>query len=336
MASWDPPDADADAQRRHQRRGTWVGVGVGVSYGLLARLAFGHDAFVELFGVMTLAFLVGVPVAIGFLTVYLRPGEPPGPVESATTPLLATLGTIVGALVLAWEGLICAIVWLPAFLLLAMAAGATAGTIRRSSGRVRPLVLVSVAIVPFMLAPIEHMAAEPSRTHTLTDRVVIEADAATVWAEIRDVAPISAAELGPSFAYRIGFPRPVEARLVGSGVGSVRHATFEGGVTFVERVTDWEPGRALAFSIDASAVPSTTFDQHVAVGGRYFDVLDGRYQIRPLGPGRIELTLASTHRLSTRFNAYTRLWTDLFMRDIQQTILGVVQARSERAVRTSR
>ena len=333
----DDPDLvdTAEAQHRHRSRGAWIGVAVGVAYGLFARLAFGLDALGNVFGVMTLTFLFVVPVAVGFITVYLRPGRPPGVGESATIPLLAALGTLAGAVVLAWEGLICVVVWLPAFLLLATIAGSIAGVLRRSSGRSRPLVLVSVALVPFVLAPFEHGAPEPPRLHTLEDRIVIEADAATVWAQIREVAPISEAELGPSFAYRIGFPRPVEARLVGTGVGSVRHATFEGGVTFVEHVTEWQPGRSLAFSIDASAVPSATFDQHVAVGGRYFDVLDGRYLIRPLGEGRVELTLVSTHRLSTRFNLYTRLWTDLFMRDIQQTILGVVRARSERAAQAA-
>ena len=49
----------------------------------------------------------------------------------------------------------------------------------------------------------------------------LDADAATVWREIREVPPIRPDELDPSFAYRIGFPRPVEERLEGEGVGAV-------------------------------------------------------------------------------------------------------------------
>lgn len=325
-------DEPNDPRRRHRAWSSIAAVALGVAYGLFARLVFGHDTFREYLGVMTWTFLFAVPVVIGFATVYTLPGEAPRWRAAIVVPWLPSLLIVAGALALAWEGLICAVVWLPAFLVLASVGGLIAMAVRQASGQPRSFVLASVALVPFILAPAEQMLPEPSRTHTLTDRIVIEADAATVWEQIREVAPISDAELGPSLAYRIGFPRPIEARLVGTGVGSVRQATFEGGVTFVERVTEWAPGRALAFTIDASAVPSTTFDQHVAVGGRYFDVLDGRYLIRPLGPDRVELSLVSTHRLSTRFNGYTRLWSDRFMRDIQQTILGVVRARSERAI----
>lgn len=43
----------------------------------------------------------------------------------------------------------------------------------------------------------------------------------------------------------------------------------------------------------------------------------------------MELRLWSTHRLSTHFNPYARLWTDLVMRQIQGNILEVVRAHAE-------
>ena len=111
----------------------------------------------------------------------------------------------------------------------------------------------------------------------------------------------------------------------------MRHATFEHGVLFVETITDWRPGRRLAFSIraDTAHLPPTTLDEHVTVGGPYFDVLEGVYEIEPVAPGRVILHLASTHRLSTRFNAYSGLWTDFIMRDVQEYILEIVKRRCE-------
>jgi hypothetical protein len=70
-------------------------------------------------------------------------------------------------------------------------------------------------------------------------------------------------------------------------------------------------------------------DEHVTVGGRYFDVLQGVYEIEPQAPGKVILHLASTHRLSTRFNAYSGLWTDFIMRDVQEHILEIVKRRCE-------
>jgi hypothetical protein len=103
-------------------------------------------------------------------------------------------------------------------------------------------------------------------------------------------------------------------------------------VLFVETVDVWEPGRALAFSIhaDPDTIPATTLDAHVTVGGPYFDVLRGRFDIEPVGPGRVRLHLSSQHRLSTGFNGYARLWTDFIMADVQAYILEIVKRRAER------
>src|SRR6185436_9226852 len=101
-------------------------------------------------------------------------------------------------------------------------------------------------------------------------------------------------EHGTSWVNRIGFPRPIEARLYGEGVGAVRHATFERGVLFIETITAWDEGSRLAFTIraDTTNIPPTTLDQHVTIGGRYFDVLDGEYRLEelPAGGTRIHLT----------------------------------------------
>ena len=325
----DPSLSEGEAWRRWQ---TWGPFGLGLAYGLVARFLIGLDAAGDLFGVMSIGFIFFVPLAIGFVTVYALP-EPLTWGRALSAPLVPVLLTLLGALVLLWEGLICVVVWLPLAAVLGMVGGGIAAVVRRIDTRRRSLVLVSAAALPFLVAPVEAQFDDPVQGRVVEDVVEIEAPAAVVWEQIREVPAIAAAELGPSFAHAVGFPRPIEARLVGTGVGSVRYATFEGDVTFVERVTDWDEPRELAFAIDASAVPATTFDEHVAVGGRYFDVLEGRYRIREVAPGRVALSLSSTHRLSTRFNAYTRIWTDLFMRDIQQNILDVIRERSEAAAR---
>ncbi len=61
------------------------------------------------------------------------------------------------------------------------------------------------------------------------------------------------------------------------------------------------------------------------------DMVDDRYVIEPVGEGRVRLSLVSSHRLTTRFNGYGGLWTDLLMRDLQMYILRIVKDRAERA-----
>jgi hypothetical protein len=69
-------------------------------------------------------------------------------------------------------------------------------------------------------------------------------------------------------------------------------------------------------------------DQHVTIGGEYFDVLIGTYELEPVPEG-VRLVLKSAHRLSTRFNFYSGLWSDAVMQSIQQNILEVLAKRCE-------
>jgi hypothetical protein len=159
----------------------------------------------------------------------------------------------------------------------------------------------------------------------------IAASSATVWKSIERVPRIRASELQSSWSHAIGFPNPVEATLSAEGIGGIRHATFEGGVLFIETIDTWEPDRRLGFSIRAQTdqIPKTTLDEHVTVGGKFFDVLYGEYVLEPLPNGETRLHLLSRHRVSTDFNWYAHLWTDAVMSDLQQRILRVVKNRSE-------
>ncbi|MEO6710629.1 MAG: hypothetical protein ABI054_00005, partial [Planctomycetota bacterium] len=154
-----------------------------------------------------------------------------------------------------------------------------------------------------------------------------------VWREIASVPEIRPEEHHFAWSHLIGFPRPIAATLTGSGVGAVRHATFERGVLFIERVTAWREEKQLEFTIDADpdTIPAAALDQHVTVGGPYFDVLSGAYAIEPLPDGGVLLHLSSEHRLSTTFNRYASLWTDFIMRDTQRYILEIIKRRCESA-----
>jgi hypothetical protein len=307
---------------------------VGLVYGLFTRLVFDLGWLDDWYAIVTLTYIFGVPVVVGVLAVVVLP-EAQARRWPSWLAYPGGAGLLIAAttLLLAWEGLICAVVWLPLFLLLAILGGVAAGLGRRlwSSARSRSLVFGLAALAPLVLAPLEPQGASIPAYRVVTNRIAIDAPATVIWGQIREVPAIDPAELPASWTLRIGFPRPIEARLVGSGVGAVRHATFERDVLFVEEITEWRPGVALAFEITPEHVPRRAFDEHVAIGGRYFDVLTGRYEIQPRPDGDYDLVLRSEQRVSTPFNWYTSLWTDLFMSDIQGTILRVIKARSEAA-----
>ena len=79
--------------------------------------------------------------------------------------------------------------------------------------------------------------------------------------------------------------------------------------------------------VEASGVVVT--NQHVIVGGRFYDVLDGRYRIEPAGEGKVILHLSSRHRLNTHLGRYASWWSERIMDEIQGNILGVIRQRAE-------
>ena len=69
------------------------------------------------------------------------------------------------------------------------------------------------------------------------------------------------------------------------------------------------------------------------IGGRHFELLDAAYVLEPRPDGTVVLHLTSTHRVSTHFNEYGGVWTELILRDLQGYLLRIVQDRAEAAPR---
>lgn len=299
-------------------------------YGLVGRLAFSDKLPIAV--PMTFTFIFLIPFAVGYLTVAGgRPGEWQAR-EAVLLPLTAALMVLITVLAIGVEGLICVVMMTPVFLVMALLGGMTAWAVRSiRNRRLRSTALLTVLLLPYLAGPLEHRIPQVQSRRVVENRIRIHADEAAVWKQIIRVPAIRPEEYRTSFIHRIGFPRPIQATLSHEGVGGVRQASFERGVLFRETVTEWVPRRRLSFTIAADSIPTRTLDQHVTVGGEYFDVLDGTYEIVPVAPGEVELRLWSTHRLSTHFNAYSALWTDFVMRQIQGNILQVVRARAEAA-----
>jgi len=316
-----------------------LGLAVGVVYGLVCRLLFNaqgnpREGLNEgLWAIMGLSFIFLVPMALGFLVVWFSETQKSW-ARRVFQPWLAGLAFMVAAIATHLEGFICVILWLPLVWFMSSLGGVLAGVLRdaRASDGSKRLCVAAVALLPFVTGPLESLRERESEIRTAHTSIEIAASPAQVWRQIRSVPRITEAEHGPSWSHRLGFPRPTEAVLEGTGVGSVRYARFEGDVLFVEKVTEWEENKRLSFSIaaDTKNIPPTTFDEHVTIGGPYFDVLHGTYWIEPLGPNRVRLHLSSDQRLATGFNVYAGWWTEWVMHDLQDYILRIIKARAER------
>ena len=277
-------------------------------------------------GTMTLGFLFLAPFSIGVVTVALTDPKQMTWVRALFWPWISVVLGILVALAMKWEGYICIVMFIPVGLIMSALGGALAKVI--FARRANPMVLASFVLLPMASQVIEYQFRLPLTYHEVNSEIHIRARPEDVWDEIKSVRTIQKAELADSWVHKIGFPRPLDAVVNHEGLGGVREARFERGLVFDETIDTWEEPQALGFQIAARPVPPETLDEHVTIGGQYFDVLHGLYEIEPAADGVI-LHLKSRFRLSTRFNFYSALWTDLIMHRIQDDILSVIQARSE-------
>jgi hypothetical protein len=283
--------------------------------------------------IMTLAFLVFVPLAMGYLSVnrYLRAAPPEDTVwhDWFFLPWASVLLTMLVSVLVKWEGYICLVFAGPIMLFFSLLGGVLAslawGRLKsRSPG------MLSAFALPLLLLVVEAHIPNPHEVRIVDTEILIHAPAGTVWNNIKSVRAIDPAELPDSWVRRIGFPMPVAATLSHEGIGGVREAGFSGGLVFTETVNRWDPEHDLRFSIHANteSIPPSTLDEHVTIGGAFFDVLDGEYKLEQRSDG-VLLHLSSRERLSTHFNPYAGVWTDSVMRAIQQQILYVIRNRCE-------
>jgi hypothetical protein len=318
--------------------GLLSGIPFAIAYGALARLMFDDRVNGDAFSTLSLAFLVLVPLGVGALAVRL------GPPERRTSWLYAAavsagacfLGAIVAGL-LAIEASICIAMALPILLGMGALGGLLMCAVLRRAARRQAAgdgaVLGLLLLAPFLAAPLERQAPVPDAHGHAETQLVIRADADTVWRTLLSVPAIQPKERRFSLLFDLfGVPRPQEARLESPGLGGLRQGRFDHDLRFSERITDWQPGRRIAWDItvvDRARVPAPWN----GIGGPAFDVTGAAYRLEPRADGTVTLHLDSGYRLTTPFNGYGALWVEWGLGEFQQQVLEVIKARAEAAHR---
>ncbi|HEY8359504.1 MAG TPA: SRPBCC family protein [Ramlibacter sp.] len=312
---------------------TFIALCAGAGYGI-----FAHQLFQAFFssvdgkhsGLMLASFLGGVPVLVGAIAVMLTPRRlrPAGSIVTSVLPLLFFV-FIAGAFLR--EGMICILMALPIFLVLAGIGGLLSMMVKAVAGDKGPKLLGVAAFAPFLLATGEAELEPPVRTGEVRASVHILAPPATVWRHIEFPLAIDPAELRPGWAYRMGVPYPVEARTIEPRLGGKRELVWQRGVRFQEEITRYEPERVIAwrYLFDERSFPPGSLDEHIVLGGRYFDLGETSYVLTPEAGGtRLDIVVA--YRVSTTFNWYADAWARFLLEDTAQAILGFYRRRSER------
>jgi hypothetical protein len=233
---------------------------------------------------------------------------------------------------LGWEGLACWIMILPVFFIISAFGGVIAAKhkLRGHNGQDRLRVSL-VFLLPVLIVPIEQAIPDSATRYTADTQIIIHAPATRIWENVVRVKTIREKEDHSQLTRVLGFPRPIRAELDSAGVGGRRQAIFSKGLIFEETVKEYADQQRMSFSIkaDPRSIPPTTMDKHIVVGGEFFDVLDGTYELEAMQGGNYRLHLYSHFTLKTRFNFYANCWAGWIMRDIQENILQVIKTRCE-------
>jgi len=301
----------------------YLGLLIGAAYGLGTRFVFGHKAIL-----VTVTYLCFVPIVLGIIPLVFADEKQ---IKSYKTiifiPWLTVSSSFILMFLFGWEESLCLLILGGPFFILATIGALIYRLIRIHNDKKRNT-LLTVILIPFLLSPIEEAFVNPTQIYKVTSEVTINSNPDFVWGNIIRVSKIKDEEYQLGYFNRLGVPRPIKAELFEEKLGGLRIGYFEGGLTFIEHITEWRPSKKVSFDIivDQKTIRNRVFDKHV-LEGNYFNFVNATYEIQPISATKIKLRLISSYSLTSKINFYNRFWGDLFLQDFQDRLLAVIKHR---------
>lgn len=302
-----------------------IGIIVGVVYGIIARLTFGAAATMA-----SVTYMFLIPAVLGVIPLFFANEEQ---LKSYRNIIfipwisLATFSLFMYAVGL--EGFLCLLILAGPFFIFGTI-GAFLFRLLQIHRRNKRNTMMVLAVLPFLISPLEEAIKSPSEVNNVSSEVVIDASPEYIWQHIIRVDEIKTTEYTPGYFNYLGIPRPVKAELEKDAVGAKRVGHFEGGLVFVEHVTEREENKKITFDIvvDPNTVRPVVFDQHV-LNGNYFSFVNASYELHQINAKQVKLKLISGYRLTSKINYYSKFWGDIILKDFQDRLLQVIKKRCD-------
>ncbi|GAA3510510.1 hypothetical protein GCM10022393_25020 [Aquimarina addita] len=300
-------------------------------YGLVIRLLYGF--FYDILEIMSITFLILIPVIIGFLTViFLSTDISKNYGKAFLLPWITAIVILVITLLFSIEGAICWFMLFPLFGILSGFGGMIAYAIRKRKhtdtndrDHIKNSTLsVSFALfIPVFLGYLEGEKALFPEIVTVQKEVLIEDTPSNVWKQLVTTEDI-VMEKEESFLLEIlDFPKHMNTILDTAAVGGKRIATYERGLFFEETITTYDKNKKLVLEVhtDPTKIPPTVMDEHILIGGKHLDILEDTYTLKLIENGHTQVTLSSRFYINTPFNWYARIWAESLMDRILESEL---------------
>lgn len=251
--------------------------------------------------------------------------------ESVLVSLITGGMTLLGFMVVGFEGLICIAMSVPIVLPLFIVGGLLAYPLSRALARKLYsdlTTLLLIAFVPLFMG-FESQQRQTPKTRSVTTTVIIEGKIGEVWKEVIEFSPIPEPD---EFLFRIGIAYPTHAEIKGEGVGAIRYCNFSTG-SFVEPITHWEENERLAFDVTEQPTPMTEISPYVGIHPPHLDWAirseKGEFRLKNLGDGRIELTGTTWFHTVMEPQPYWGWLSDYMIHAIHRRVLNHIKQTVE-------
>jgi Polyketide cyclase / dehydrase and lipid transport len=327
-----PPNAAKNPLNESQINGPmpyskwWPLVGGALS-GVLLRVLF---MLGENFEVMGASFIFLAPILVGVVTVYLAERQQRRSIAYYfAVPCFANMLFVLGTLIIMIEGMICAILIVPLFSILGGIGGLVMGAICRYTNWPKASVY-SIALLPLLLTQFEHKLPLPIKLNSVERSIYIDASAEDVWDAVMSARDIKAEQIQHAWMYRIGVPTPESGVVKQTEKGMVREIKMGKNIHFEQVMTEWKPNHyaKMHYYFAEDSVPAGALDDHVKIGGKYFDLKGTSYRLTPTGKGTT-LSISVDYRVSTQFNWYAEPIAKHLTANFEEVILDFYKQRSE-------
>ena len=304
----------------------FIGLACGVVYAFLMMLVID-----SLHANVSIAYIFALPIIMGAIPVLFATREQlQSYLSFLLMPWLIVITFFCLSILSGFEGMLCLVIIFGPFVLLGSLGAFISKLLSLRKGNNKTPLYCSL-FLPLIILVIESNFKAKDQFNTVTTTVQVSANRETVWNNIKNVKNIKPNEIKKHFIHMMGIPKPLNGQLDKEGVGAIRSITWQKGIKFQEIIYKWDEYKGFAYNIkvDPKSIPPTTLDEHVMIGGRYFDVIKGSYQIIPIDANKQIIKLTCEYRITTNLNFYSKWWADAVLNDFNEMILEVIKKRSE-------
>jgi hypothetical protein len=293
-----------------------IGIVGGVCFALVVIVAA-----VLLKGQYGYTLFFGAPFATGALTAFLFNRRYPGTIRETLQVTIVMLLSIAGVLLLfAFEGVVCIAMAVPIGLVVGLLGAVTGRAIARWGQSIVPPAISAMLLLP-IFAALEPPNMTGRTLHEVQSSVVINAPPERVWPHVVAFEPIPKPT---EIVFRLGIAYPEYAHIEGAGTDAVRYCVFSTG-SFVEPITDWEPGKRLGFEVTSSPEPLRELSLYTNLSPRhlhgYLRSRRGEFRLVGLPGGQTRLEGSTWYGIEMAPQAYWQIWSNFLIHRIHDRVL---------------